>query len=323
MALHRSTAVTAAVAAGLLASPEDLPRLKSWTSHATPVNTKRLFHAPPPRGSGGIRCEMYTDSGKMNWADKTRVSDLELEYVKPDVVKQRGEILKLLQPQVGERILDVGCGPGFLMADLSSAVGPQGHVEGCDLSGAMIERAAVRLQGCDNTRVTIAGAEILPYPDSSFDAVVISQVLLYVESVPQALAEAHRVLKPNGRLVICDTDWSGLVVNTKDQRRFQRIYDACMKTFQDPYIPRQLPGWLEAGSFDLKEVRTVLMSNIGKAAGDGFMTNWAFRMCPQKGRAAQVAESDIEGWLKEQTELHENNAFFAAMHRFLFLARKK
>ncbi|CAK0895526.1 unnamed protein product [Prorocentrum cordatum] len=48
--------------------------------------------------------------------------------------------------------------------------------------------------------------------------------------------------------------------------------------------------------------------------------NWAFRVAPQKCRAAAVPEADIEGWLQEQRALDEGGELFVSLHRFLFLA---
>ena len=49
-------------------------------------------------------------------------------------------------------------------------------------------------------------------PGACFDAVVCTQVLLYVPHVQTALEEMHRVLKPGGRIVVIETDWRGLVL---------------------------------------------------------------------------------------------------------------
>jgi SAM-dependent methyltransferase len=58
-------------------------------------------------------------------------------YSTPDVVQQRAEVIALLAAQPGERVLDVGSGPGFLVASLADAVGPGGAVRGLDQSAPM------------------------------------------------------------------------------------------------------------------------------------------------------------------------------------------
>src|SRR5258705_4203738 len=59
-------------------------------------------------------------------------------YLTPDVVAQRVETMKQLALSPGERVLDVGCGPGFLCESIAAAVGGDGAVTGIDISGDLI-----------------------------------------------------------------------------------------------------------------------------------------------------------------------------------------
>lgn len=78
--------------------------------------------------------------------------------------------------------------------ELAAAVGESGRVDGVDPSAAMCDMAAHRLRGLGNVSVHVAPAQELPYADGVFDAVVFSQVLLYIPDVPQALAEAGKMM---------------------------------------------------------------------------------------------------------------------------------
>src|SRR5712672_1937965 len=59
-------------------------------------------------------------------------------YLTPDVVAQRAETMKQLALSPGERVLDIGCGPGFLCESIAAAVGSDGAVTGIDISGDLI-----------------------------------------------------------------------------------------------------------------------------------------------------------------------------------------
>src|SRR6185369_14803146 len=59
-------------------------------------------------------------------------------YLTPDVVAQRAETMKQLALSPGERVLDIGCGPGFLCESIAAAVGGGGAVTGIDISGDLI-----------------------------------------------------------------------------------------------------------------------------------------------------------------------------------------
>ena len=106
---------------------------------------------------------------------------IEAAYLTPDVVAQRRSVRGWLELRPGERVLDVGVGPGFLAAEMAGEVGADGMVAGIDVSESMLALA----KGRDATVDLRAGsAESIPYPDASFDAAVSTQVLEYVADVP-------------------------------------------------------------------------------------------------------------------------------------------
>jgi ubiquinone/menaquinone biosynthesis C-methylase UbiE len=116
-------------------------------------------------------------------------------------------LVKLLDPAPSDKVLDLGCGTGVLcrmIADrLDSAAG--GFCVGIDAAGKMIQAARKKRSG-STCQFKAMAAENLEFEDHHFDAVVSS---LFFHHVPldlkaQALAEAHRVLKPGGKLVIAD-----------------------------------------------------------------------------------------------------------------------
>ncbi|QDB78595.1 methyltransferase domain-containing protein [Georgenia wutianyii] len=110
---------------------------------------------------------------------------------------ERPAVLRLLGDVDGRRILDAGCGSGPLAAEL---VGRGADVTGFDGSPAMIELARRRLG--QTVPLTIHDlSQPLPYEDETFDDVVASLVLHYLQDWDPPLAEIRRVLKPGGRLV--------------------------------------------------------------------------------------------------------------------------
>ena len=92
-----------------------------------------------------------------------------------------------LAPAPGERILDVGCGPGFYVAELLDAVGPEGSVVGVDGSSSSLAVAARRCEGRANVAFHEADATSLPVADAEFDAALSVQVLEYVPDVAAVL----------------------------------------------------------------------------------------------------------------------------------------
>jgi SAM-dependent methyltransferase len=106
----------------------------------------------------------------------------------------------------GETVLDIGCGAGFDTLVAAGMVGPQGRVVGLDATPQMIARAQANLAVLDLANVTfqLGEAESLPFPDNEFDVILSNGVFNLTLDKTRALQEAHRVLKPGGRLLLAD-----------------------------------------------------------------------------------------------------------------------
>ena len=111
------------------------------------------------------------------------------------------EMLKL---QPGGKVLDVCTGTGDLAAVLSHQVGETGQVEALDFSAEMLAIGRQRFSSCSNIRWVEGDALALPYADNTFDGAIISFGLRNVASVPGALAEMVRVIRPGGRVINLD-----------------------------------------------------------------------------------------------------------------------
>jgi ubiquinone/menaquinone biosynthesis C-methylase UbiE len=161
-------------------------------------------------------------------------------YLTPDIVAQRARVLEAMALQQGERVADLGCGPGLLALDIAGQVGTAGEVQCIDASDSMVELATRRLQGLAHVRVRAGDVAALPYADQSFDAAVCTQVYEYVPDVDRALAELRRVLKPGGRAVIVDTDWESCVWSSPDPARMRRVIESWDRHCPHPHLPASL-----------------------------------------------------------------------------------
>lgn len=113
---------------------------------------------------------------------------------------EAGLIRDLLGDVHGLAVLDVGCGDGALMAELSRC---GAIVSGVDPDARAVTAARHRADTGGHAYTVLAGrAEALPFADASFDRVVAIAVLCFVERPEIALAEMARVLRPGGRLVL-------------------------------------------------------------------------------------------------------------------------
>lgn len=127
------------------------------------------------------------------------------------------QTLSRLHLRPGERLLDIGCGTGRLLAGAPGDVRPVG----VDLSLAMTAIARRRM-GCQ-AHLLVGDAEQLPFASGSFDVIVSSSSFHYWPSPGAALSEIARLLRPSGRLII--TDWCDDYLACKVCDRFLRWLD--------------------------------------------------------------------------------------------------
>src|SRR5262245_56286183 len=110
----------------------------------------------------------------------------------------------VLQPKNGERALEVGPGIGVYSLPIAAALAPSGVLDVVDVQVEMLADVLRRARrvGVRNLVATHGDARQLPYPDATFDAAYLISVLGEIPEPSVALRELHRVLKPEGRLIV-------------------------------------------------------------------------------------------------------------------------
>jgi SAM-dependent methyltransferase len=106
--------------------------------------------------------------------------------------------------QSGNRLLDVGCGPGGLAKALAGVVGAE-NVSAVDPSEPFVEICRARLPGAD---VRVAAAEELPFEDDSFDGAFAQLVVNFMSDAERGVGEMKRVVKPGGVVAACTWDYA-------------------------------------------------------------------------------------------------------------------
>jgi SAM-dependent methyltransferase len=142
-------------------------------------------------------------------AKKLGYDPQEIEALPPSVTESFcgvGNPLGLGEVGPGQTVLDLGSGPGLDSLLAARRVGPTGKVIGVDLRPEMVEKARRNafLLGLRNAEFLHAGIEKVPLPDGAVDAVISNGVFNLCPDKPGVLAEAFRVLRPGGRLLMAD-----------------------------------------------------------------------------------------------------------------------
>lgn len=263
---------------------------------------------------------MASSTGILDFDDKASRA-VEALYSTQDVVEQRRAVLRSLALQAGERVLDVGSGPGFLAAEMAAAVGSSGLVQGIDVSESMIELARRRVPAPNSAPVelTVGDALALPFPDGTFDAVVSTQVYEYVNDIAGALSEARRVLRPRGRLLILDTDWDSVVWRSSDDERMERLMRLWDDHLVHPNLPRRLPQLLREAGLTLDACSVVPLLNVGYR-GETYSAGAIelIRDFVARRDGADIAE--VDAWAADLKGLGPD--YFFSSCRYVFVASR-
>ncbi|MFC5946688.1 methyltransferase domain-containing protein [Pseudonocardia lutea] len=247
--------------------------------------------------------------------DEEGAREVERVYSTPDIVRQRAEVLALLGPRPGERILDVGSGPGFLLASLAEAVGPEGAAHGLDPSPAMNALAARRAGALAAVTLALGEAETLPYPDEDLDAVVSTQVYEYVRDIPRAFAELRRVVRPGGRVLLLDTDWDSVVWHVADRARHARVMTAWEEHLVHPHLPAVWARHLTDAGFRVTAQTAVPILNP-RLDEDTFSALIARTVATYVAGRQGLTTDDAQAWLADV----RGGDYFFSMNRFCVLA---
>jgi arsenite methyltransferase len=253
--------------------------------------------------------------------DEQAARDLEAVYHIGDAVRRRAIVREALGAAPGERILDVGCGPGFYCAELLDEIGPAGSVVGLDSSAAMLALAERRCAGHDNVELLAAEATALPVADASFDGAISVQVQEYVADIATSLAELHRVLRPGGRVVVFDIDWATLSVSSVDEALTERVLRAWDEHLAHVSLPRTLAARLRAAGFDDVRATAYAFATVAfdpDTYGGALIPFIGAFVAGRRG----LTDDDAQRWLEQQRALSERGEFYFAITQFCFTARK-
>jgi len=250
--------------------------------------------------------------------DEKIVEQLEVLYRSRDVLRRRQLVYEALGAQPGDRVLDVGCGPGFYSRELLDRVGPEGSVAGVDQSPQMLAVARRRCEGFANAAFEEGDATALPVEGGRYDRALSVQVLEYVADVPKALAEMQRALRPGGRVVIWDVDWATVSWHSEDPARMDRVLAAWDEHLADPSLPRTLAASLRTAGFE-----DVHMDAHAFATAELSQETYGGAALPVIERyVRQQGSPDVDAWADEQRALGERGQFFFACIQFCFSAVK-
>lgn len=234
---------------------------------------------------------------------------------------RRAQVLGALEPRRGEQVLDLGCGGGFYVRELSRVVGAEGQAAGIDISADQIAAATERCKEMDNVRLETGDAFALPYDTASFDAVLSVQVVEYLQDAEVALKEVLRVLKPGGRFVNVSTNWSQLYWAGEGARPGGAIMTAWARHAAHPDLAVDLRSRLTGCGFG--SAAQVPLPMLNTSYDEDRFGYWLARLVAIYVAGQGVREKATEGWLDELASLDRANQYFFGSFSVITTASKQ
>ncbi|MFJ1755390.1 methyltransferase domain-containing protein [Kitasatospora sp. NPDC088134] len=244
---------------------------------------------------------------KIAYQDRLATTDLAHSY--------KQAVLDALAVQPGHLVLDLGCGPGTDLGALARAAAPAGMVLGIDSDPQMTRQALTRIADLPNTDVLTANVQALPLPPSSADRARTDRVLQHVADVPGVLAEARRVLRRGGRLVMAEPDWDSLAID-HPELNVARAYTRHItdRIVRNAVVGRQLPRLAEQAGFAVTSVLPV--TSVFREARAADQVLGLQRNTERAVAAGYLTRRQADGWL----DYLARSPFFAAVTLYVVTA---
>ncbi len=235
----------------------------------------------------------------------------EIDAITSSIKKRVNQLLDLIP---GDRVIDVGSGLGSDIFAASQIVGANGISVGLDYDDDMICEAMKQNTSLneDNSIVYVkADALAIPFASNSFDACRCERLLQHVENCDIVFNELIRVIKQAGRLVIADTDWGTLSVDSSNFEIERKIALFRPTIYQNGYIGRQLYHMMRAGNLldIVLEVHPVIWTDFYAFYRTSFSLNSFQHKLLESGT---VTSSELNDYLNELEEADKKNSFFAS-----------
>ena len=180
------------------------------------------------------------------------------------------EILRRRLAQAPECVLDIGCGTGEILRRVRDDFAPR-RIVGLDLFAGHLRRAP---------RPVVRGDGFLsPFPDATFDLVLVRHLLQALPDPPALLREVRRLLRPGGRVHLLVEDYAGLIFDIEDHAvadHFREVAPLFRRKGTDLYQGRRAPRHLREAGFADIYVDPIVVDNQAGAHEDfaGVLRHW-------------------------------------------------
>ena len=159
------------------------------------------------------KTDEYTKQNEELWDSRAETYDRRFGFTRWTQKK----LVSLLELGENPYFLDIGCGTGWAVQYAANLARGRGEFYGIDNSSEMIKEAEASYSGNKNIHFYKANAESLPFKDNFFDLIISTNAFHHFANPGKVLKEAHRVLKPKGRIYVFDVTADNFLIRLVDK----------------------------------------------------------------------------------------------------------
>ena len=224
----------------------------------------------------------------------------------------------------GHRVLDLGCGPGIDTIPLAKFVGSTGQVIGIDVDKEMINIADKKAKEA-NVDNWVAhkhfDAESIPYNSDYFDSCHCERLLQHLLHPERTISEMVRVTKPDGWIVMSDTDHSTLTIDTPDIDIEWKLRRFHTEMFKNGYIGRQLYRL-----FKQQNLADIEIEIFPLFSTDYVLTRYIALLDKTENEAVAtgtITDDELKRWHNNLERANKDDIFFGSVIMILIAGRKQ
>jgi SAM-dependent methyltransferase len=236
-------------------------------------------------------------------------------------------VLSLLSPGGVDSVLDLGCGRGEHLRMLAGTMPADARLVGIDLRENLLEEACAAVDGDDRFSFLQHDLnERLPFDDGAVDRVLSVNALEAIPAKDVIVREAHRVLKPGGRLVCAHYDWESMLYDGPDKDVIRRIVQGFASWTQswmatsDGWMGRRL--WSVFQDSPLFEGRMDAYTHTSTSYERGCYGWDRSRDCRGLIKRGMITQAEYDTFIEGLERLAEQQRYFFAITMFSYVGAK-